>query len=72
LHVYSSPNIIGVTKSRRVGWVENVARMERWNHTEGGKKPLGRRRWEDNRPITPEFKDMHWIHPVPDSPVTGC
>jgi hypothetical protein len=55
--LYSSPNIVRVIKSRRMGWAGHVARMgERRGvyrvlvgKTEG-KRPLGRprRRWEDN------------------------
>jgi len=55
--LYCSPNIIRVTKSRRMRWAGHVARMgERrsvYSVLEGipkGKRPLGRprRRWEDN------------------------
>jgi hypothetical protein len=55
--LYSSPNIVRVIKSRRMGWVGHVARMgeERgvYRFLVGkpeGKRPLGkpRRRWEDN------------------------
>src|SRR5215475_14248253 len=55
--LYSLPNIVGVVKSRRMGWAGHVARMgeERGVHRvlvgkPGGKMPLGkpRRRWEDN------------------------
>jgi hypothetical protein len=56
-HLYSSPNILRVIKSRRMIWAGHVARM-----VEGrgvyrvlvgkpeGKRPLGRHkcRWEDN------------------------
>jgi hypothetical protein len=55
--LYSSPNIIRMIKSRRMRWVEPVARMEEgrgvyrvlvWRPE--GKRTLGkpRRRWEDN------------------------
>jgi hypothetical protein len=55
--MYSSPNIVGVIKSRRMRWAGHLARMwERrgvcrvlvWEPE--GKRPVGRlrRRWEDN------------------------
>jgi hypothetical protein len=53
----SSPNIVRVVKSKRIGWAGHVARMGEGRgvyrvlvaRTEG-KRPLGRprRRWEDN------------------------
>ena len=55
--LYSSPNIVPVTKSRRMRWVGHVARMEEGRDVHKvvagkpeGKRPLGipRRRWEDN------------------------
>jgi hypothetical protein len=53
--LYSLPNIVPVVKTRRMRWVEHVARMgeERGVHrvlVGKGKRPLGRprRRWEDN------------------------
>jgi hypothetical protein len=55
--LYSSPNIIRVTKSRRLRWAGHVARMgERRGAYRAlvrkpeGTRPLGRprRRWEDN------------------------
>jgi hypothetical protein len=55
--LYCSPNIIRVTKSRRIRWAGHVARMRErrgvYNVLVGkpeGKRPLGRprRRWEDN------------------------
>jgi hypothetical protein len=63
--LYSSPNIVRVIKSRRMGWAGHVARM-----AEGrcayrvlvgrpkGKRPLGRprRRWEDN--IKMDLREM--------------
>ena len=54
---YSSPNIVGVIKSRRMRWAGHVARMEEGRVVHKvfvgkpeGKRPLGRprRRWEDN------------------------
>ena len=63
--LYSLPNIIGVVKSRRMGWAGHVARMgeERGVYRvlvgkHEGRRPLGRprRRWEDNiNPLAPEF-----------------
>ena len=55
--LYSSPNIVGVVKSRRMRWAGHVARMgeDRCVHMvlvgkPEGKRPLRkpRRRWEDN------------------------
>ena len=55
--LYSSPNIVRVTKSRRIRWLEHAAHMgERrgaYRLLVGkpeGKRPLGRpsHRWEDN------------------------
>jgi hypothetical protein len=55
--LYSSPNIVGVIKSRRMRWARHVARMGEGRGVykvlvgrPEGKRPLGRprRRWEDN------------------------
>ena len=55
--LYSSPNIIRVIKSRRMGWVGQVARVRERRGVyrvlvgkPAGKRPLGRprRRWESN------------------------
>jgi hypothetical protein len=55
--LYSSPNIVGVIKSRVMRWAEHVARMGEGRGVyrvlvgrPEGKRPLGRprRRWEDN------------------------
>jgi hypothetical protein len=55
--LYSSPNIVRVTKSRRMRWAGHVARMGEGRGvyrilvgSPEGKRPLGRprRRWEDN------------------------
>jgi hypothetical protein len=55
--LYSSPNIVRVIKSRRMGWDGHVARMGEGRGAYRvlvgryeGKRPLGRprRRWEDN------------------------
>jgi len=71
--LYSSPNIVRVIKSRRMRWVEHVARMgeERGVYRvlvgkPEGRRPLGRRRrtWVDN--IRMDLQDvgsgyMDWI-----------
>jgi hypothetical protein len=53
--LYSSPNIVRVIKSRRMRWAGHVARMGEGRgvyrvfiERPEGKRPLGRRRWEDN------------------------
>ena len=55
--LYSSPNIVRVIKSRRMGWAGHVARMDEERGVyrvlvgkSEGKRPLGRprRRWVDN------------------------
>jgi hypothetical protein len=55
--LYSLPNIVGVVKSRRMGWAGHVARMGEVRDVHRvlvrkpeGKRPLGKpkRRWEDN------------------------
>ena len=55
--LYSSPNIVWLTKSRRLRWAGHVARIEEARGVHKvlvekpeGKRPLGRprRRWEDN------------------------
>jgi hypothetical protein len=56
-NLYSSPNIVRVIESRRMRWVEHVARMGEGRDVyrvlvgrPEYKRPLGRprRRWEDN------------------------
>ena len=71
--MYSLPNIVRVIKSRRIRWVEHVARMVERRCAYGvlvgkpeGKKPLGkpRRRWEGNITMDLEEVDcgaMDWI-----------
>jgi len=71
--LYSSPNIVRVIKSRRMGWAGHVARMseERGVYRvlvgkPEGKKPLGkpRRRWVDNIRMDLQevgFAYMDWI-----------
>jgi hypothetical protein len=76
--IYCSPNIVRETKSRRLRWAGNVARMGEGRglyrvlvgKTEG-KKPLGRprRRWEDN--ISMDVQEvrcgvMDWIELAQD------
>ena len=55
--LYSSPNIVWLIKSRRMGWLGHVARMEEGRVVHKvlvgkpeGKRPMERprRRWEDN------------------------
>ena len=55
--LYRSPNIVRVTKSRKLRWAGHVARMEEGRSAfkiltgkPSGKRPIGRPRlrWEDN------------------------
>jgi hypothetical protein len=76
--LYSSPNIIGMVKSRRMRLVLHVARISEKKDAyrvlvvkPEGKRPLGRRRCrlEDNikldiREI--EWGGMNWIRPAQD------
>jgi len=76
--LYSSPNIVGVIKSRRMSWAEHVAPVggeER--HTQGfgsetrGKEPLGRprHRWEDNIKMDLQevgYGGMDWVELAQD------
>ena len=70
--LYSSPNIVLVIKSRRMGWAGHVARMGEGRGVyrilvgkPKGKRPLGRprRRWVDIRMDLQEVRCgyMHWI-----------
>jgi hypothetical protein len=71
--LYSSPSIIKMAKSRRMRWVDHVARMgEKRNayrllvENPEGKRPLGRprRRWVDNIRIDlgeVGWGDVDWI-----------
>jgi hypothetical protein len=64
--LYSSPNIIRMTKSRRVRWAGHVAQLgEKNSHRilvgkPEGKRPLGRprRRWVDNIKI--DIREIGW------------
>jgi hypothetical protein len=65
--LYSSPNIIRVTKSKRLRWAGHVARMEERRDAyrtlvekPEGRRPLGRprRRWEDN--IKMDLREVGW------------
>jgi hypothetical protein len=65
--LYSSPNIIRIIKSRRIGRAVQVARMgRRWMRTgflvgkPERKRPLGRliHRWEDD--IKVDVREMWW------------
>jgi hypothetical protein len=77
-NLYSSPNIVRVIKSIRMGWAGHVARMVRrggcrgcwWGKPEG-RRPLGRprRRWVDN--IRTDLQEvgcgyMDWIRLAQD------
>jgi hypothetical protein len=66
-NLYSPPSLISVVKSRRMRWVEHVARMgEKRNANRilvgkpEGKRPLGRprRRWVDN--IKMDLRETEW------------
>jgi hypothetical protein len=67
--LYSSPDIFGVIKSRRMRWAGRVTRMgeERGAYRilvgrPEGRRPLGRprRRWEDNIKI--DLQEVGWGH----------
>ena len=76
--LYSSPNIVRVTKSRRMRWAGHVARIEERRGVyrvlvgrPEGKRPLVRlrHRWENN--IKPDFQEagfriMDWIELAQD------
>jgi hypothetical protein len=72
--LYFSPNIIRVTKSRRLRWAGHVARMgERRGAyralvgTPEERRPLvrPRRRWEDN--IKMDLREVRWGHRLDQS-----
>jgi hypothetical protein len=67
--LYSSPNIIRVIKSRRMGWAGHIARMgaKRGAYRilvgrPEGRRPLGRprHRWDDN--IKMDLQEVVWGH----------
>ena len=69
IHLYSSPNIVRVIKSRRMRWAGYVARMGEERRVyrvllgkPEGKRPLGRsrRRWEDNIRISRRWDVGIW------------
>ncbi|KAJ4438672.1 hypothetical protein ANN_14619 [Periplaneta americana] len=72
--LYSSPDIIRNTKSRRLRWARHVARMGESRNSyrvlvgrPEGKRPLGRprRRWEDNTKMDLRevgYDDREWIN----------
>jgi hypothetical protein len=66
-NLYSSPNIIRMMKSKRMRWVELVARMGATSNIyrilvgkPEGMRPLGRlrRRWADNKKIN--LREIGW------------
>jgi hypothetical protein len=76
--LYTSPNIVRIIKSRRIGWAGHVARLGKRRGVyrvlvgkREEKRPLGRprRRWEDNIKIDVQevgFGGMDWIGLVQD------
>ena len=76
--LHPSPYIVRVIKSRRLGWVGHVVRMEQGRSAfiiligkPAGKRPLGRPRlrWEDN--IRIELKEIsidtrNWVYSAQD------
>jgi hypothetical protein len=66
-NLYSSPNIIITTKSRRMRWAARVARMDDKRNANRifvgkpeGKRPLGRPkfRWKDNSEM--DLREIGW------------
>jgi hypothetical protein len=76
--LYSSPSIIRIINSRRMGWAGHVAAMGGKRKAyrlmvvkPEGKRPLGRprRRWVDNIRMDPGevgWGDVDWIGPAQD------
>ncbi|KAJ4450854.1 hypothetical protein ANN_02285 [Periplaneta americana] len=76
--LYSSPDIIGNIKSRRLRWARHVVRMDESRNAyrvlvgrPDGKRPLGRprRRWEDNNKMDLRevgYDDRDWINLAQD------
>jgi hypothetical protein len=67
--LHPSPNVVRVIISRRIKWVEHVARMRERRDVyrvlvgePEGKRPLGRpsRRWEDN--IKMDLQEVGWVY----------
>jgi hypothetical protein len=76
-HLYTSPNVIRVIKSKRMGWVVHAACIEdrkSYNILVGkpeGKRPFGRprSRWKDNTRMDLReigWEDVDWIHVAQD------
>jgi hypothetical protein len=77
-NLYSSPNTVGVIKSRRMRWVGHVARIGEGRVVykvlvgrPEGKRPLGRsrRRWDDNIKLELseiEIDGANWIRLAQD------
>ena len=82
--MYSSPNIVRATKSRRLRWPAHVARMEEGRSAfkiltgiPAGKRPLGRlrRRWEGNIRMDLEeigFNAGNWVDSVQELLESPC
>jgi len=63
--LHTSPNVIRMTKSRRIKWTRHEARMEEIRYARGDTTRTPTHRWEDNirmhlREIRREVLD--WIH----------
>jgi hypothetical protein len=75
--LYSSPNIIGMIKSRRMSWTGHVPRMNEKRNVyrvlvgkSEGKKPLGRPRREENTKINirkMKWYGVDWVYVAQDS-----
>jgi hypothetical protein len=65
--LYSSPNIIRVTKSRRMRWTRHVARENRGAYRilvgiPEGRRPLGRPRHRSEDNIKMDIQAVGWRH----------